>query len=161
MCIRDRPKAKSLNEEEQEVLSEFKTQLKGIEDEVILETKLPPLPNEECNGCSEKESILKQAGKFSEKVLAAYADFAEEYPNLAEYGMSALNVAVQTLVAGPVGAANAVRAELTGAAINAAAGEQIQIVINAAIEKGAEEIMAVSYTHLDVYKRQVPVKNST
>jgi hypothetical protein len=123
----------------------------GIVDDYIYVEDLPSLDSDETKvtETSQQEQSVKKLAQKLVVMKEHYDDFAEEYPKLAEHGLSALSVSFQTLIgfaAGPVGAAagfiNGVRGELAGEAINYIAGEQIARVIEAGIELGAKELQS-------------------
>ncbi|MEM6338440.1 MAG: hypothetical protein AAF673_00745 [Pseudomonadota bacterium] len=53
-----------------------------------------------------------------------YLDFANKHPVIAKYGLSALNIGIQTLIAGVPGLINASRSEAIGFAIGELVGDQ-------------------------------------
>jgi hypothetical protein len=142
-----------------EELQEFETKLQGIVDHVIIEMPLPDLEGAATDPIQYRLKEEEAVKAIAEKLVvlhAAYVDFTEDHPWIAEKGLTAFNVALQTLIAGPVGFGNAVRGELTGDVINLVAGEHIAAGANAAIEAGAEQLMS-RYSSLDKEEARILV----
>ncbi len=145
-----------------EELKEFKTKLQGIVDDVIVVTPLPDLegaPTDPIQFRLKEEAAVKAVAEKLVVLHAAYMEFAEDHPWVAEQGLRAFNIALQTLIAGPAGFANSVRGELSGEAINLVAGEYIAAGANAAIEAGAEQLMS-RYSSLDKDEARILVAST-
>jgi hypothetical protein len=63
---------------------------------------------------------------------AKYTEFEQKYPNLVQFGMSGLNVLVQTLVAGVPGLVNAAKSEVVGFGISMAIASQMNAALQSA-----------------------------
>ena len=75
-------------------------------------------------------SVGKAMARKAMICISAYGDFAEEYPLIAEYGLTAVSGVFQTILGGGLpGLLNFVRGEIQGAALNQIAGEHIQAMI--------------------------------
>ena len=90
------------------------------------------------------EKTLKYTAAEIKNFVEKYNDFAKKHPIIAEHGLSAASVTINTLVGfigGPAGAlagfVKGVSGEIGGEVINQLAGEQISEQLNKGIEKGA------------------------
>ncbi|CAL7961099.1 hypothetical protein MIDIC_240069 [Alphaproteobacteria bacterium] len=85
----------------------------------------------------EKSTYIKWAAHKAQDGLQWYAEFAAKHPTLARWGFSVVNAVVETILAGPGGAINAVRSEIGGAVLDKVAGGEIEAVFTAVTHKGA------------------------
>ena len=93
-------------------------------------------------------SPAKIAASYIKEIYSSYLTFAAEYPLVAQYGLSGINIALQTIMAGPAGMVNALRGEAQGAAIGAVAGDQIDAAVTAAVEFTASGYMKLDFNLL-------------
>ena len=68
------------------------------------------------------------------RVMQWYAEFAQEYPLLAEYGARAASALIQTIAGGHVGFGNFVRTEVQSQDFTAVTGEQVDHLIQKSID---------------------------
>jgi hypothetical protein len=85
--------------------------------------------------------FMKETGRISQAALTTYNDFANEYPRLARWGSDILNIAFQSVLAGPAGAVNGVRATISGEITSAIAGDKIAAVFATGVDQGAKLLM--------------------
>ena len=112
-------------------VKEFSEQIKKIENNVIIVRDLPPLPG--ANVAGNSNSAATNAKTFAHtmsNLIGQYKEFSEQYPNLAEYGLSIVNIGIQTLIAGPLGFVNGVRSETAGYAVSKVLEEPTAALLN-------------------------------
>jgi hypothetical protein len=98
----------------------------------------PPSPTD--TSLSQEMTKTKWTAQKLVAAKEAYDEFAAKYPNLAKYGLSAANIAVQTLLGGMVGFFNSVRSEGIGLTVGEVAGEYIAGGVEALIDKGSQKL---------------------
>jgi hypothetical protein len=121
-------------------LEELVKQIATVHD-IILERDLPPLSGEKprnlyTNEVNNARAVAHAMAKAAEHYIA----FSQEYPNLAEYGLSLLNIGVQTALGGVVGLVNGIKTEVTGLAL----GKALEEYTNAAFDKLITETCSVT-----------------
>ncbi|ETO31729.1 Helicase conserved domain containing protein [Reticulomyxa filosa] len=84
--------------------------------------------------------ILSDAGSKAKVVLSWYSDLCEEYPLATRWGTDIISGVFQTIVAGPAGAANALRATAMGEGVNLLAGEALADAYMMGVDKGARTL---------------------
>jgi hypothetical protein len=145
--------AKQLNDKIEEILDrvpeadkpkvkEFSEQLKKVENNVIIVRDLPPLPGAKVADNDNFNTATTNAKTFAHvmgSLIGQYKEFSQEYPNLAEYGLSIANIGIQTLVAGPLGFVNGVRSETTGYAVSKALEEPTAALLGTLLTETSEK----------------------
>jgi hypothetical protein len=123
----DKPKVKELIE-----------QVSEVQKTIILQRELPPLDGVEANhGIREsaESSAAKSVAHAIVKAAEKFNDFSEQYPNLATYGLSVLNVGIQTIIGGAVGFVNGIKSEGIGYAVYQALEEPTKIALDKLISE--------------------------
>ncbi len=87
-----------------------------------------------------KIKILKRTAELIRDTGTKYTAFAEEHPTLAEYGLSGVNIAIQTAIGSLAGFINSIKSEAIGHAVGAAIGEEISSLINGRVAEAATTI---------------------
>lgn len=132
----------------QEVYGQFAKEYPDIASCIITASSFENLLPAVAAGASDSEilaakvSSMKQVGQLLIKTQETYEQFAGEYPDLADYGLKSASAIVQTMISGPMGLANFVRAELMGLAINEVAGAEIANGIGHIIDAGSESLLS-------------------
>ncbi len=127
--------------EKEDLPPEAKKELKEVAEKVKTEVK--SYAADKGVVPSALDNAVIEAGKLAKKWLQEYVEFSENYPLIAQYGLDILSIGMQTIIAGPVGAANGLRAAATGELVSrSAVGDQITEVFQLGVHKGAEELQS-------------------
>ena len=132
-------KAKNLSKKDKTEITEHNE--KQISEVNKVKQELDHIQNDYASGKitekSAKTKILENTAELIRDTGAKYVEFAEKHPTLAEYGLSGLNIAVQTAIGSIAGFINSIKSEALGRAIGASIGESISSLINGRVAEAA------------------------
>jgi len=121
-------KADEYVESQRRIVKESKQELRTIKREV------------DTNRRSEESAVADTLRVVAERIRIlgdGYLDFATKHPIAAQYGLSALNIVVQTAIAGIPGLINSVKTEAVGFTIGEAVGDKVGEFIRDKIDRTA------------------------
>ena len=109
-----------------------------------LQFALDPEAYDHLVGVESTQMTLKEQAKLLEQGASIYNSFADEHPIIAEYGTTATLLTVKALVAGPLGIAEHMLAEIRGRAMSSILG--MDAVINSGIDQGKKIFIKIDPT---------------